>query len=98
MNVFIAMKVPRADETLRLAADLLTATVKSTGHQPFLATDEIAERGLTAPNDFMPFVRNHLRNADLLILLNHPDLRGGLIEAGHGLCLENSHLGVSPTR
>ena len=30
----------------------------------------------------MPFVRGHLRCADLVILLNHPELRGGLIEAG----------------
>jgi len=82
MKVFIGMKVPRADKELRLAADLLPATVKATGHQPFLATDEIASRGLTDPKDFMPFVREHLRNADLVIILNHPDLRGGLIEAG----------------
>lgn len=82
MKVFIGMKVPRADEELRLAADLLTATVKATGHHPFLATDEIAKRGLTSPKDFMPFVREHLRSADLVIILNHPDLRGGLIEAG----------------
>jgi len=82
MKIFIAMKVPRADETLRLAADLLPATVKLTGHQPFLATVEIARNGLTDAKDFMPFVCEHLRSADLLILLNHPDLRGGLIEAG----------------
>jgi nucleoside 2-deoxyribosyltransferase len=82
MKVFIGMKVPRADEELRLAADLLPASVKSTGHQPFLATDEIASRGLTNPKDFMPFVWEHLRSADLVIILNHPDLRGGLIEAG----------------
>jgi hypothetical protein len=82
MKIFIAMKVPRAEVELRLAADLLAATIEATGHQPFVATDEIARRGLTEPKDFMPFVREHLRSADLLILLNHPDLRGGLIEAG----------------
>lgn len=76
------MKVPRVDEELRLAADLLSATVKSTGHQPFLAPVEIAQNGLTDPKEFMPFVREHLRSADLFLLLNHPDLRGGLIEAG----------------
>jgi hypothetical protein len=82
MKIFIAMKVPRAEVELRLAADLLAATIEATGHQPFVATDEIARRRLTEPKDFMPFVREHLRSADLLILLNHPDLRGGLIEAG----------------
>ena len=82
MKIFITMKVPRVDEELRLAADLLSATVKSTGHQPFLAPVEIAQNGLTDPKEFMPFVREHLRSADLFLLLNHPDLRGGLIEAG----------------
>jgi hypothetical protein len=82
MKIFISMKVPRSDETLRLAADLLAATVKATGHQPFLATAEIAESGLSDPREFMPFVREQLRNTDLFLLLNHSELRGGLIEAG----------------
>ena len=82
MNIFIAMKVPRIDAELRFAADLLAATVKSAGHQPFVATDEIAKRGLTDPKDFMPFVHQNLLDSDLVILLYHPDLRGGLIEAG----------------
>jgi hypothetical protein len=47
-----------------------------------VASDEIAGQGLIDPKRFMPFVRGHLRNASLVILLNHPDLRGGLIEAG----------------
>ena len=76
------MKVPCIDAELRLAADLLAATVKSAGHQPFVATDEIAKRRLTDPKDFMPFVRQNLLDSDLVILLYHPDLRGGLIEAG----------------
>ena len=76
MNIFIGMKVPRADKELRLAADLLAATVKASGHQPFVATDEIARQGLTDPCVFMPFVREQLRSADLVIILNHPQLRG----------------------
>jgi hypothetical protein len=82
MKIFISLKVPRADKERRLIADLLVATVKSAGHQPFLATDEIARAGLTAPQDFMPFVRQHLANSDLFIIIYHPELRGGLIEAG----------------
>ena len=35
MKIFIGMKVPRMDKELRLAADLLVATVESTGHAPF---------------------------------------------------------------
>jgi nucleoside 2-deoxyribosyltransferase len=82
MNIFIAMKVPRADAELRLAANLLAAAVQSAGHQPFLATNEIAKRGLSNPQDFMPFARKNLLDSDLVIVLYHPDLRGGLIEAG----------------
>ena len=76
------MKVPRGDRELRLAADLLFSTVKLAGHQPFLATDEIAQQELSDPKGFMPFVRGHLHNSGLAIILNHPELRGGLIEAG----------------
>lgn len=76
------MKVPRADESLRLAADLLSATVKSAGHEPFVAPDEIAKCGLSDPGDFMPFARQNLLASDLIIVLYHPELRGGLIEAG----------------
>jgi len=30
----------------------------------------------------MPFVREHLADADLFIVVYHPELRGGLIEVG----------------
>ena len=82
MKIFIGMKVPREDEDLRRSANRLSAIIKSAGHLPFVATDEIAQRGLIDPNDFMPFVRKHLQDSDLVIILNHPELRGGLIEAG----------------
>ena len=82
MKVFVAMKVPRADAELRQAAVMLAETISSSGNQPFVATDEIAKRGLTAPQDFMPFARQNLLDSDLVIVLYHPELRGGLIEAG----------------
>jgi len=49
--------------------------------QQFTA-DEIAQRGLTDPQEFMPFAHKNLLDSDLVILLYHPELRGGLIEAG----------------
>ena len=82
MKIFISMKVPRADVELRQAADMLAETISSAGHQPFLATDEIAQCGLTDPQEFMPFARQNLLDSDLVIVLYHPELRGGLIEAG----------------
>lgn len=76
------MKVPRADAELRQFADMLAETISSAGHQAFVATDEIAKRGLSAPGDFMPFARQYLLDSDLVVVLYHPELRGGLIEAG----------------
>ncbi len=34
------------------------------------------------PQQFMPFVRESLRSCDLVLVLYHPELRGGLIELG----------------
>jgi nucleoside 2-deoxyribosyltransferase len=82
MKFFISMKVPRENIELRQAADMLAETISSAGHEPFLATDEIAQRGLTDPQEFMPFAHKNLLDSDLVILLYHPELRGGLIEAG----------------
>lgn len=82
MKIFISMKVPRVDVELRQFADMLAETISSAGHQPFVAIDEIAKHRLTAPKEFMPFARQNLLDSDLLILLYHPELRGGLIEAG----------------
>ncbi len=81
-KIFIGMKAIRDDPQLRHAADVLAAAITEAGHTPFVATDEIARRGMADPQAFMPFVREHIRSADLVIILNHPDLRGGLIEAG----------------
>lgn len=82
MKIFIGMKVPREDESLLRYADRFSVLIKSAGHQPFVAADEIARHGLTDSNDFMPFVRKHLQGSALVIILNHAELRGGLIEAG----------------
>jgi nucleoside 2-deoxyribosyltransferase len=82
LNIFIGMKVPRENAELRQAADLLAAAVLDSGHTPFVATDEIAKRSMRDPRIFMPFVRQQIQHADLVIILNHPELRGGLIEAG----------------
>jgi hypothetical protein len=69
MKVFISMKVPREDKSLRHAADLLFETIKLAGHQPFVATDEIAQRELKDSKDFMPFVRDSLQDMDQVIWL-----------------------------
>lgn len=82
MKIFVSMKVPRGNVELRQAADMLARTIASAGHQPFIAPDEIAKQKIGNPQDFMPFARHHLLESDLVILLYHPELRGGLIEAG----------------
>ncbi len=82
MKVFISMKIPRGDEELDHLAVLTAEVVRQAGFEPFVAADEIAKRGLTCPKDFMPFARKQAETSDLMIVLYHPGLRGGLIELG----------------
>lgn len=82
MKIFVSMKVPRADVELASVISAMDSAIRTTGHTPFIATDEIAKAGLTSPQAFMPFVREHLANSDICIVIYHPELRGGLIEVG----------------
>ena len=82
MKIFLSLKVPRGDAERETIITHLSDALRSKGHTPFVATEEIAKAGLTAPQDFMPFVREHLADTDLFIVVYHPELRGGLIEVG----------------
>ena len=82
MKIFVSMKAIRADAELASVASALDSAIRTTGHEPFLATQEIANAGMTSPQEFMPFVRRELATCHLCILVYHPELRGGLIEAG----------------
>ena len=82
MKIFLSIKVPRGDSEREDIINHLRDAISMAGHIPFVATKEISQAGLTAPQDFMPFVREHLADTDLLIVVYHPDLRGGLIEVG----------------
>ena len=76
------MKAIRADVELASVASALDSAIHTAGHAPFIATQEIAKAGMTSPQEFMPFVRDALATCDLCIVVYHPELRGGLIEAG----------------
>ena len=82
LDIFIGMKAPRGDTGLEGLADLLAGCVLAAGHTPLVAYREIERRGLAEPEVFMPFVRQAIRASDLVLILYHPELRGGLIEAG----------------
>ena len=82
MKIFVSMKVPRADVELASLISALDSAIRTAGHTPFIATQEIAKAGMTSPQEFMPFVREHLATCDLFIVVYHPELRGGLIEVG----------------
>src|SRR5512139_816413 len=77
MEIFIAMKAlageahPGGDIRREQLAGLV----------PFVATQEIARQGLT-PAQFMPFVRQRIQQAGLVIVIYDAELRGGLIEEG----------------
>jgi nucleoside 2-deoxyribosyltransferase len=81
MKIFMSLKAPRDDDDLRTASLALAEAVRTAGHEPFVAWREIEEQGYS-PQQFMPFVREHLHACDLLLVLYHPELRGGLIELG----------------
>lgn len=82
MKIFVSLKVPRADVELASLISALDSAIRTTGHDPFIATQEIAKAGMTSPKEFMPFVRQHLATCDLCVIIYHPELRGGLIEVG----------------
>ncbi len=82
-KIFIAMKVPRqGDEQRKLIAQMLAESITRSGHEAFIAYQEIQSLGSPSPQAFMPFVRQAMRSCQLAIILYHPALRGGLIEAG----------------
>ena len=82
MKIFIGLKVPRGDVEREAIVAHLERAIRLAGHIPFVAVDEIVGAGLTKPKDFMPFVRDALADCDLMIVIYHPELRGGLIEVG----------------
>ena len=81
MKIFLSLKAPHGDDTQRDASLALTDAVRAAGHESFVAWNEIEEKRLS-PQQFMPFVREHLLSCKLLLILYHPELRGGLIELG----------------
>jgi hypothetical protein len=81
MKIFLSLKTPHGDDSLRAASLALADAVRAAGHEPFVAWKEIEEKGLS-PQQFMPFVCEHLQTSELLLILYHPELRGGLIELG----------------
>jgi len=82
MKIFLSLKVPRGDAERDAIIIALPDAIRAAGHIPFVAPEEIVRAGLTASKDFMPFVREHLADTDLFIVIYHPELRGGLIEVG----------------
>ena len=82
MKVFISLKAPRGDPELEELASQVSALIRESGHQAFVAPRQIEDQGLTDPKDFIPFFRQHAAACDLMIVLYHPELRGCLIELG----------------
>ena len=82
MKIFIVVKVPRGNVERRQIAERIAALTRQAGHHPFVAYQEIVKQGLSEPAAFMPFARQHVRSSGLLIVVYHPELRGGLIEMG----------------
>ena len=82
MKIFIVVKVPRGDKERQEIARRLADFTRQAGHEPFVAFQEIIDRGIDRPDEFMPFARQQIHSSDLVVVLYHPQLRGGLIEMG----------------
>ena len=80
MNIFVSIKPAPASEPHPTLADLIEAAIEQAGFTPFIAVQELQKRGLTP--GFMKYIRQQIEQADQMIVLYHPDLRGGLIELG----------------
>lgn len=85
-NIFVCLKYshPNVDHL----AHTLSEVILAAGHQPVIAYQEITERGFTTGQLWMPFVRDLLHEADLLVVVHDPQLRGGLIEVGIAYALD----------
>jgi hypothetical protein len=109
MKIFIAIRIPRGSAELEALGSRVCEVILDAGHTPFLAYQEIIQRGLFSSSAFMPFVRQEIQRCKLAIIVYNPDLRGGLIEAGlayafeipiwllhkHGETVSSSMLGCS---
>ncbi len=82
MLIYVVLRNPHGQPELEHASAQLQAVITACGHTPFIGWQEIIQRGLTDPVEFMPFVRHHIRCAGLLLVVDHPGLRGGWIETG----------------
>lgn len=86
MRVFVATKVPsrapsgQAERTQ--TAQAVRQMLQDNGHEVFLAYWELEQRGISDPRQFMPLVREQIRQSDLVVILYDAELRGGLIEEG----------------
>jgi len=82
MKILIVSKALRDQPQRENMVKMVVELVRKAGHEPFLAYQEITRQGLVDAQEFMPFVRHHIRKSGLMIVLYEPELRGGLIEMG----------------
>lgn len=87
MQVFISIRVPRPGDDRETLVNAVAQMVLKSGHQPFVAYQEVQRRGLLQASDFMPYVRHAIEESQLMVVLYDPELRGGLIELGMAYAL-----------
>ena len=81
MKVFIVARGQHGQAEEVQAAETAAQAVEASGQEPLIAYREITQRGMVA-REYMPFVRQEIRQAGLLVVIFNPELRGGLIEVG----------------
>ena len=82
MKVFVAIKALRGQAERMSTAEAVRQVTQESGHEVFLASWEIEQRGISDPRQFMALVREQIRYSGLMIVLYNAELRGRLIEEG----------------
>jgi len=80
MKVFVTINASLSDTQQEVLTQLIENEITNMGFIPFIAVQELQKLGLKP--GFMNFIKQHIEQSDLLILVYHPELRGGLIEQG----------------
>ena len=82
MKIFVVIKALRGHAERMSLAEAVRRVIQDCGHEVFLASWEIEQRGISDPRQFMLLVREQIRGSDLMIILYDAELRGRLIEEG----------------
>jgi hypothetical protein len=88
MRIFVGMKALRQDPHRLALAECVERSLRTAGHDVFIASAHISRLGLTDAQVFMPLVLREMQCCQAVLIIYQDDLRGGLIELGMAYALQ----------